>query len=429
VVDFGLSPEQQKWVSKAERLAPVFAAQARKFDEAGQYPAENFDLLREEGFLKLAVPKEFGGLGDAAGYCAWLPHLAVEKVAAGCGNTGWDLLTHYHGCGLLAGLGDDEQRSRMFADIVERGALMGSLGSEVNPAQVKTTSVPGALIKYEAGMEPVEGGFLANARKGFCSMGPIADYLVYWALAPGTQNNADGMALSIVPGTSPGLTFLNDWDEVIGIRASHSGGAKLENVFIPWENVLGEPGDYVQKYPYTFELTYVVQLLGIAQGAYDFTRNMLVDRAFLQSDDTVMYTMGEMSSALAATRTAWYYAQWLWDQRQWDEAHHATLRALHQAKTTSLMVATKCFDVIGVRALFKFNPLQQSWRDIRTVTLHTRESQFMRLLAAGDISGQRFTKEKYGERLSTRKTWSELGIPRTPFGKLPNRLAKATAAI
>lgn len=76
------------------------------------------------------------------------------------------------------------------------------------------------------------------------------------------------------------------------------------------------------------------------------------------------------------------------------------------------MITTKAFEVVGVRSLFKFNPLDRAWRDVRRITLHTRESLFMRLLAAGEISGQVFVKEKYGPRLEARRTWADLGYPR-----------------
>jgi alkylation response protein AidB-like acyl-CoA dehydrogenase len=422
MVDFSLTPKQQEWVDKAKKLAAVFAIRARKYDEAGEFPAENFELLREEGFLKLAVPSEFGGLGDMAGYNAFIPHLVVETVSAACGTTGWGLVTHYHHCGLLAGLGDDEQRSRIFADVVGRGALMASLGSEVNPQQMKTAAQTTGQMRFNAELTPAPGGFVVSAQKGFCSMARVSDYCVYWAMAPGTQTLSDGLVLSIVPMDSPGLTFLPGWEDAMGIRGSHSGGVKVENVFIPWRNVLGEPGDYVQKYPHTFDLTYTVLLLGIAQGAYDFVRKALAERSFLQKDDTVMYTVGEMSSALQATRMSWWYAQWLWEQRRWDDAMHATLRALHTAKETSMLVTTKSFELLGVRAIFKFNPLERAWRDVRTVTLHTRESLFMRLVANGDITGEKFVKEKYGPRLKPheRKTWADLGYPRDPVRAMPS---------
>jgi alkylation response protein AidB-like acyl-CoA dehydrogenase len=411
-MSFSPAPDAQKWIDKARRLQPTFAANARKYDESGTFPTANFEVLRDEGFLKLAIPREYGGEGTFAGFCAFTPHAVIETVAAACANTGWDLLTQYHCSGLLASLGNDEQRRRIFGDVVNNGVLMASIGSEVMPQQLRAPSSVGTKLKFDAGLEPVEGGFQATATKGFCSVAPVAKYLFYWALAPGIETTSEGLTLSVIPTDSPGVSFLPGWEEAIGIRASLSGGAKLENVFIPWRNVLGEPGDYVQVHPYTFELTYAVQLLGIAQGAFDFVKTVLAERPYLQTDDTVMYAVGEMSAALQATRMSWWYAQWLWDQEQWDEAAHATMRALHSAKTSALMLTTRAFDVVGVRALFKFNPLERNWRDVRTVTLHTRESQLMRLLAEGDVSGRKFAKEKYGQRLETRRTWADLGLPR-----------------
>ncbi len=415
---FDLDTEQQMWVSKAERLADTFKARARHFDESGEYPHENMATLQEEGFLALAVPREFGGAGNGAACYAALPHLVLEQVAAGCGNTGWALLTHYHHCGLLAGLGDDEQRTRIFGDVIKNGALMGSLGVEVNAQQQKAESLDSkGLVVFNASMQPVPGGFTATARKGFCSGAPVSKYMYYWAIAPGTEGVADGLTISVITSDSPGIRFLPGWEEMIGLRGSVSGPVKLENVFIPWKNVLGEPGDYVQKYPYTFDLTYAVQLLGITQGAYSFLLGFLRDRPYLQNDDTVMYTIGEMSSALQATRTSWWYAQHLWEQERWDDAHHATLRALHVAKKTSLEVTKSAFDITGVRGLLRENPLDRAWRDVRTVTLHTRESTFMKLLAKGEISGNRFAKEKHGPRLGTRKTWKDLGFDRNELAR------------
>ncbi|QOI65952.1 acyl-CoA/acyl-ACP dehydrogenase (plasmid) [Arthrobacter sp. TES] len=409
MIDFSLTQEQIHWVEKAREFAGRFSERARSYDEAGVYPRENMNELRDAGFLKLAIPSEYGGLGNAAGFCSWLPHLVIEQVASACGGTAWCLMTHYHASGLLAGLGTEEQKRRIFRDVVENGALIATLGSEVQPQQMKAvTDKVGPLISFEAGMEPVEGGFIANARKGFCSTASEADYIIYWSQAPGTAGGSDGLTMSIIPRDTPGLSFLPGWEEAVGIRSSQSGGALFEDVFIPWESVMGEPGDYVQRHPYTFELSYAVFLLGLAQGAYDFLRATLKDRAFLQEDDTVMYALGEMSSEIQATRMSCWFAQWLWESEDFEEAHQASLRALHQAKATSLKVATQGFDVVGVRGLFKFNPLERIWRDIRTATLHTRESQFMRLLSRGELHGEKFMKQKYGDRLAEKKSWNDL---------------------
>lgn len=412
MADFTIAARDQKWIDKARALVPHFRERARKYDEAGQWPSENIDTLVDEGFLKLAVPREYGGLGTSATYCSFLPHAIVETVASGCASTGWGLLTQYHCAGLIGELGSEEQKRRIFSDVVQNGALMASVGSEVMPEQMKAAANTKLRIASAAGLTPVAGGFQTTATKGFCSGAPVSKYLLYWALAPGCDDFATGIVVSIVPADSPGVSFLPGWEEAIGIRGSLSGGAKLENVFIPWRNVMGQPGDYVQKHRYTFELTYAVQLLGIAQGAFDFVTGTLKERVFLMSDDVVAYAVGDMSSALQATRSSWLYAQWLWDQGRLDEAAQATMCALHQAKSTAMMVTTKAFEVIGVRALFKFNPLERALRDARTVSLHTRESQLMRLLADGEVTGNRFVKEKYGKRIEQpdRRGWSDLGL-------------------
>ncbi|MSP68366.1 MAG: acyl-CoA dehydrogenase, partial [Alphaproteobacteria bacterium] len=216
MINFSPTQEQQGWIEKADRLASQFATRARKYDESAAFPAENFAALREEGFLKLAVPREFGGLGDMASGCAFTPHFVLERIARGCASTGWCLLTHYQYCGLLAGLGNDAQRARVFADVVTRGALIGSIGSEVNPEQTKTPTQTTGTMGFQARLEPVDGGFVVNGRKGFCSLAPVSDYVIYWALAPGTEALADGLVLSLIPGNAPGLTYLPGWEEAIG---------------------------------------------------------------------------------------------------------------------------------------------------------------------------------------------------------------------
>lgn len=409
MVSFELTSEEKEWVCKAKELAQVFGQRARHLDEQGAFPRQDMDDLRNAGFLTLAVPKEYGGNGNEAGFCSWLPHLVVEQVAIESGGTAWCLQNHYHAVGLIGALATHEQKQRIFKSVVERGVLIASVGSEVQPQQMKASSaVAGPLIKLESRLTPVSGGFLANGRKGFCSIAKEADYMVYWGIAPGAKGGGDGLALCLIPCSAPGITFLPGWEEAIGIRSSESGGAEFKDVFVPWENVYGQPGDYVQNHPYTFELTYAMLLLGLAQGALNFIRHALQSRVFLQEDDTVMYAYGEISSEVQAVRTSCYYAQWLWEQKQFEEAHQASLRALHSAKVSVLKIATQGFEVVGVRALFKFNPLERIWRDARVASLHTRESQFMKLLSIGELRGDKFPKKKYGERLTARKTWTEL---------------------
>ncbi|GAW49604.1 MULTISPECIES: acyl-CoA dehydrogenase family protein [unclassified Nocardioides] len=412
-MDFSQHPEVAAWIAKAEALKPIFAERARRYDEAGSWPKENMDLLFEQGFLKLAIPAEFGGLSTEAGFAHILPHSVIEIIASACASTAWALTTQYHCHGLIAGLASHEQQSWLFKEVLDNGALMATVGSEVVPAQRVATGTESGTIQFNVEFRKTEDGFVANGTKGFTSGAAASTFILYWALAPNTETPSEGLVLGVMRADDPGVQFLPGWEEVIGIRASLSGPTKFDNVPIPNASVLGQPGDYVQKHPYLFEITYATICLGIAQGAFDFVVKVFNERPYLAEEDSLKYTLGEMSSALQATRASWWYAQWLYDTGRFGEGSLAALRALHQAKTTGMFVVTKAFDVVGTRALFKFNPLERAWRDLRTVSLHTRESQLMGLVAKAEITGDRFAKAKYGYRIAEeqRKNWSELGFP------------------
>ncbi|GGF54691.1 acyl-CoA dehydrogenase [Azorhizobium oxalatiphilum] len=412
---FTLTAEQKKWVEVARSLAKDIAANSRRDDEAAAFPTETFAKLRAAGLLNLAVPKEYGGAGTEAGNAHLTAYLVTEQISRACPATGWDLIIHYHQCGAVARLGNEEQKRRILGDVVKNGALMGSLGSEVNHQEQTAPKDATRKLIFQAEMTPVEGGFLANASKHFCSNAPVADYMLYWSIAPGANAATDGLTLSIVTKNSPGLTFSeHGWDDIIGLRSSVSWSAKLENVFIPWENVLGEPGDFVQKDPYTLELSQAFQLLGSAQGALDHVLDVLRARPFLQKEEGLMVLLGELSGEIQASRGSCLLASALWEEKDFGAAALASLRAHHTARETALHVITKAFDMVGTRALFASSPLERFWRDVRTASLHTRASQLLRLVADADVAGTYAPKQKYGALVDKPVTWESLGIPRQP---------------
>jgi len=414
-MDLSLTKEQSEWVEKAEALGREFAQTAADYDRRAAYPAENFERLREGGFLKLPVPREYGGFGPASGNVGLLQYLVIETLARFDPVTSWDLVIHFHQTGVLSRLASDEQKRRVFGEIVSRGALMGSLGSEVNPTQYKAPTNTATKLTFDSGLTPVEGGFIANGEKHFCSMGPVADYLLFWALAPGTRNNGEGLTQAFVPKNAPGLTWSeNGWDQSIGLRGTVSWSAKLKDVMIPWANVIGQPGDFVQKDPYTYEVSHVVHLVGAAQGVLDFVIEFIRERPYIAKDDVLLHIVAEMYAKLQATRTAMWHAIWMWESQRFDEASPVSIAALYTAKEAALFVANKAFDVCGTRAMFKFHPVERFWRDIRASSLHTRQTQLMKLLGQAVLDGgKQFSKVKYGEKLTERKSWADLGLTDT----------------
>lgn len=418
-----LTSEQQRWLDVANAVAARIKVADRGFDKAARFTDANIALLREAGLLKLAVPKAYGGEAPEAGNAHLGCYVVTEAIARACSTTGWNLIIHYHQCGAVARLGNEEQKRRILGDVAQNGVLMGSLGSEVNHQESVASKDTKTKLFFHAGMQPVEGGFLANASKHFCSNGPVAKYLLYWSIAPGAQTSRDGLTLSIVEADSEGLTFSeNGWDRVIGLRGTVSWSATLANVFIPWKNVLGEPADFITKDPYTLELSQAFHLIGCARGAFDCVLDTLRKRPFLRNEEGLMVEVGHMAASIQSAAGSAMLATRLWEAENWGDAALASLSAHHTAREVALNVATKAFDIIGTRALLDTIPLEMIWRDIRAASLHTRDSQLVRLVADATVDGHYAPKQKYGDAGAAR-SWAELGL--VPDVKAPDSRAEA----
>jgi alkylation response protein AidB-like acyl-CoA dehydrogenase len=398
-MDFRFSPDDQALIDRAAGLAAEFATRAREYDEAAAFPREDFVQLRDAGFLTLAVPRELGGHGmwrdqRFAGYYAIL-----ETLAAGAASTAQLVQIQSHATGIVGLLGNEEQKRRILGDVVDNGALIASCGSEADAKSIGTGRV-------ESVLRPVDGGFRLTAVKHFGSLAPAANYYLVYCLAPNTSSLAEGYTTVIVPKDSPGAWCEDNWD-TLGMRATISSSLHLDDVFIPWANVIGQPGDWVQYDPRTFTLAYVANHLGTAQGAFNFVLDYVKQRPYLLEDDVVAWNLGEMDSAIQATRTSLWYAAWLWEQERFAAAEKASMRALHTSKQMAIMVTTKAFDVCGARSAFKTAPLERAFRDVRTFSLHFRESQLLRMLAEADLGRPFHSKQKYGPKLE-RGSWEAL---------------------
>ena len=227
--------------------------------------------------------------------------------------------------------------------------------------------------------------------------------------APGTSTIAEGYTTVVVPKDAPGVSFENTWD-TMGMRPTISWALHLNDVFVPWQNVLGQPGDWVQLDPRTFTLAYAANHLGTAQGVFDFLLDYLKSRPFLTKDDVIAFMLGEMDAALQATRTSIWYAAWLWEQDRYEEAELASMRTLYTSKQAALLVTVKAFDVCGARGAVKSFPVERALRDVRTFSLHFRDSQLLRMLADADLGGAFHSKQKYGPKLG-RRSWQKLPVP------------------
>lgn len=280
VGDMPFTPLQREWLAKAHALGrDKFAARAALWDQEASFPFANYDDLREQGFLKLCVPVEFGGAG--ADFPTYM--MVAAEIGRFCGATA--LTWNMHICstmwtGVLAdGIAmSDEQRAEHtarrqihFARIVNEGKLYAQPFSEGTAAAAGRA--PFGTTARQV-VRDGQRGWLINGRKIWASLSGAADYYgVLCTEDKGDQHPDARDTLYIsVPATAEGFSISGDWDP-LGMRGTVSRNLTFKDVFVSDDEQLMPRGIYfkgAQTWPAMFN-TLAPTYLGLANAVYDFT--------------------------------------------------------------------------------------------------------------------------------------------------------------
>jgi alkylation response protein AidB-like acyl-CoA dehydrogenase len=376
VGDMPFTPLQREWLARAHALGrDKFAARAAQWDREASFPFANYDDLREQGFLRLCVPTEFGGAG--ADFPTYM--MVAAEIGRFCGATA--LTWNKHICstmwtGVLAdGIPmSEEQRAEHaarrklhFARIVNEGKLYAQPFSE-------GTAAAAGRAPFGTTARKVEGGWLINGRKIWASLSGAADYYgVLCTEDKGDQHPDARDTLYIsVPATAEGFSISGEWDP-LGMRGTVSRNLTFKDVFVSDDEQLMPRGIYfkgAQTWPAMF-FTLSPTYLGVANAAYDFTVQYLRGevpgeppikrRQFPTKQITVAQMRLQLESMKSLFTRAIFEAK---PNPSKDEklrlyaAHHAVMEGAND-------LARLAIRTCGGQSMLKHLPLERLYRDSR----------------------------------------------------------------
>ncbi len=383
-MDMQPTPRQRELIDKARELAmDCFAPRAAEYDRDARFPFEDFDDLRDAGFLALCVPEEHGGLGaDLETYC-----LVSEQIAQGNASTALTYNMHCFTMLLMGEMADahemsDERRARHavlrannFQEVVEKGVYYGQPHSEpVEEGETDTAFTVGGR-RFGTTADKVDGGYRVNGRKFFVSLAESADYFATPAIHNVEGGFVERTLYLKVPRDAEGVTFAGDWDP-IGMRATVSKSMVLKDVFVPDEGEILPPGVFGGLYltdahgPLLFSATF----LGLMQRAYSYMLDYLTGGAEgAPAKDTVGPVIGnsiaDMLFKVEATRSL--YLRSISEARlSPNHEIRQRARAAHVMVQRSVVEVTQeAMRVCGGRALLKQFPLERYLRDAQAASV------------------------------------------------------------
>ncbi len=196
----------------AER-APVYDRENRFFDE-------DFDELKNAGYLKMAVPSELGGLGMT--YAEVMQE--TRRLAYHAHATALGLNMHVYWTGVAADLWRSGDKS---LEWMLRGAVSGEVFAAGHAE--RGNDLPVLLSTTRA--ERVNGGYRFTGHKSFGSLTPVWRYLGIHAMDT-SDPSAPKIVHAFMPRDTKGYTIKNVWD-TMGMRATASQDTVLEGAFVP----------------------------------------------------------------------------------------------------------------------------------------------------------------------------------------------------
>jgi butyryl-CoA dehydrogenase len=356
-MDFKPTEEQRAWEERAERLArEALAPRAAAMDARGSFPHENFEDLRREGFLRLAVPPWYGGL--------WVDHvsyaLAMIALGAGCASTTSCLAMHF-GCVFhVLASGSREQKERWIQAVVRDGALFAIAGTDAVPGE---GSPPGVVV---ARREP--GGFRLTGRKYFVTSAGGANAYVTRARMEGAPPDAPEPIFMVTAGPRDDLRVLEQWDGM-GLRASATNTVMFEETWVPEQDTLGEctePEPLCFQPTAGFSIGLAAWPLGTAIAALAY---VLDELGAPDSGSRSRPLSGERRRLLAEMRMSIDAARWMLLYAAWvaDTDPDNYLMPLQAARFTctanAVDVTRRALLAVGGRGYLGRNPLERLLRD------------------------------------------------------------------
>ena len=221
--------------------------------------------------------------------------------------------------------------------------------------------------------------------KTYISNGGIADFYVTFART-GEGEGARGLSAFIVPADAVTIA------ERIEVIAPHPlARLKYENVRLPADAIIGEPGEGFRIGMETlnlFRVTVGAAALGFARRALEealsWTKSRRLGSGTLAENAVTQEKLADMALAIDASALLIYRAAWQQDRGGVDNRRAAAMAKLHATEAAQKVIdaAVQMHGGAGVTRGFK---VEELYRDIRALRIYEGASEVQRQVIARDL--------------------------------------------
>ncbi|OAX67229.1 acyl-CoA dehydrogenase [Xanthomonas translucens pv. arrhenatheri] len=382
-MDFSFTEEQLMIQDVARRIAQErIAPSAEHHDRTGEFPLENIRLLGENGLMGIEVPEEYGGAGmDPIAYV-----LAMVEIAAG--DAAHSTIVSVNNSLFCAGIlknGNEAQKQKYVRAIAD-GSHIGAFALTEPQSGSDATAMRCRAVRQD------DGSFVINGKKSWITSGPVAKYIVLFAVTDPEQGSR-GITAFVIDTDKPGF-HRGKTEPKLGIRASATCEIEFQDYVATADEVLGAPGEGFKIAMSVLDagrIGIASQAIGIARAAYQATLDYVKERkafgspigAFQMTQAKIADMKCKLDASLLLTlRAAWVKGQ---GQRFTTEASVAKLTASEAA----MWITHQAVQIHGGMGYSKEMPLERYFRDAKITEIYEGTSEIQRLVIARNETGLR----------------------------------------
>lgn len=361
-MDFTLTLEQETfrksvraWVEKECPKDVALEMEKQEFD----YPHDLYAKMAAAGFHGMAIDEEYGGSGGTE-----LDQvILIRELSRSLGGQAWIWgINAFAGAKSVGYYGNEEQKRRFLPDIASGEKKFAIAVTEPGGG----TDLLGAMRTTAS---RVDGGWVLNGQKIWSTQAHVADYLLLLARSDKTvTKKTQGTTLFLVPRDTAGLECRQI--PKLGMKNVGSCEVFLNDVFVPDDLVLGEPGQAWYMLLKTLNNERIIMsalALGILDGVIEEALRYLGEREVfgkpLGQMQVLQHYVADMLIAQKSAELLIYEAAWR--QSEGLECGMQANMAKIVASEGAVTAADRGIQIFGGMGYALETQMQRYWRDAR----------------------------------------------------------------
>lgn len=385
-MDFGLTEEQAMLQDMARDFAQNEIAPTVEEDERNDvYNEKIIKKMAELGFFGCIAPEKYGG-NEMGNLAASIATLEVAKESPSYGVT-FNLQMNAIQSVLLA-FGTDEQREKYIPPLItaeEYGCFAlteADTGSDI--ASMRTTA------------QALDDGYILNGSKMWISGIPVATVGIIFAMTD-REKKQRGVSAFMVDMKTPGIEQ-RAITEKLGLHSSPTGEIIFEDVKVPKDAIVGNPGDGFKIAMYMLDrtrLSCAARAAGVAEKCFELAKQYANERTqFGQSIinfQMIQDQLARMWCEHEAAKLLVFKAAWIMDNLEKVGARPtlAVSAAKYYSAEAAVIAANEAMKVYSSYGFGTEYPIERYYRDAKSYQSVEGTSNIQKVIIARNFIEKR----------------------------------------